>query len=412
LRRLVMLGAEEVPAPPRPSDEGPGRTALVDALEAGDFDEAARLLEGPRVEHMLSVKSAMKGMTPLMLVANGRGPLHLGLRILEFGPDVAGVTIRSSSGRTAAEYAQIHSMPETFSKHLKLLTEAEFERTAEGRCPVCRAPLCQRPRLAELVARFKRGEEDNARLARFLEESSDSIWALCAAPFHSLHVGRGSRQKLARSLAMIDTMQRAVPTDGWHVVDLCSGKSMTTSLLAVNHPGVVVTAIDRLASRFVPHYAAAGKLSVTYHEMDVLADGFVEKVAEMVEVVGRPTVVMGMHLCGKLSERAIETFHRIPLARVCVLSPCCLPHRDDAPPALAPLYRSRTSFTVDAEQYAAWGRHLEEKLRQLGAEVEAGPVEDMLSIKNTVICARKPECAPSVLDSSSKHDGRAAECIA
>ena len=75
---------------------------------------------------------------------------------------------------------------------------------------------------------------------------------------------------------------------------------MTTSLLAVNHPGVVVTAIDRLASRFVPHYAAAGKLSVTYHEMDVLADGFVEKVAEMVEAVGRPAVVMGSVVCDAL----------------------------------------------------------------------------------------------------------------
>merc|ERR1719354_1279747 len=40
---------------------------------------------------------------------------------------------------------------------------------------------------------------------------------------------------------------------------------------------------------------------------------------------GKTAVLVGMHLCGNLSERAIELFHRIKAIKALVLCPCCLP---------------------------------------------------------------------------------------
>eukprot|EP00913_Durusdinium_trenchii_P022183 g20843.t1 len=44
--------------------------------------------------------------------------------------------------------------------------------------------------------------------------------------------------------------------------------------------------------------------------------------------VGRPTCILGMHLCGRLSLQAIAAFQEIRLVRSLVLTPCCLPHVD------------------------------------------------------------------------------------
>ena len=72
--------------------------------------------------------------------------------------------------------------------------------------------------------------------------------------------------------------------------------------------------------------------NVRYVQLDVLSRHFIDDVRVLCETAGRadaddgrPTIVLGMHLCGLLSIRAIELLARLPRVRALVLAPCCLP---------------------------------------------------------------------------------------
>lgn len=201
---------------------------------------------------------------------------------------------------------------------------------------------------------------------------------------------------------MVQAVERCVPElDGWHVVDLCCGKSLNTALLALRHPGLLVTAVDRCRPSLLPHYAEAGIDRVEYWQQDVLAANFVEELVHRLVLVARPTVILGMHLCGLLSERAISAFQGSENARVCVLSPCCLPNLADAPRHLLPVYgtghrlrrqglRNEGNEKVHRMQYEAWCQHLSAMLREVpGTTVTEEEAENMMSIKNIVLAATK-----------------------
>merc|ERR1712113_383375 len=104
--------------------------------------------------------------------------------------------------------------------------------------------------------------------------------------------------------------------------------------------------------------------------------------------VGRPTALLGMHLCGNLSLRAIDAFERLASVQIVVLSPCCLPAKAD--PASPPnLFLTKDS----TEQYNRWGSYLEDRLRNVAPEGTVVTHEvalDILSPKNIVLCATKP----------------------
>eukprot|EP00435_Cladocopium_sp_Y103_P033672 s419_g8.t1 len=53
--------------------------------------------------------------------------------------------------------------------------------------------------------------------------------------------------------------------------------------------------------------AAYADVPVTYLQHDVLADDFLPTLQQRIEDVGRPTAILGMHLCGRLSLQAIRT---------------------------------------------------------------------------------------------------------
>lgn len=359
---------------------------LIVAIEMSNEEEASRLLEGPEAPRMLRARSP-RGLTPLMLAAMGRCSEELAKKMLVHGPEVAGVSLRSRKGKTAAYYAELHAASAAFLAQLRSLERQELERTASVRCQVCGVPIARRPKLAELVEQCRCGAESNALVARFFGNDL-AVASLLQPHFHTLNNDEKCRKKLSQSLAVLGALERAVPDlASWHIVDLCCGKSLTSSLAALQHPESVVTAVDRLARSHLPHFDEAGITNVRYLRLNVLADSFVSDLAHAIRAVARPTVVLGMHLCGRLSERAIEVFRCTDLVRVCILSPCCLPHLDDAPPSLVPLYRTGAS---DEEQYAAWGLHLEQALgAEPGAAVESEVVPDILSVKRTVLTATK-----------------------
>lgn len=103
---------------------------------------------------------------------------------------------------------------------------------------------------------------------------------------------------------------------------------------------------------------------------------------------GRTTAMVGLHLCGNLSVRAVELFEELESIRICILVPCCLPHLRDAPNSLKHLYRQSVA---DDLQYAKWVSYLEERLAAIPnvAMVRQRSAVHMKSKKNTILTAIK-----------------------
>lgn len=83
-----------------------------------------------------------------------------------------------------------------------------------------------------------------------------------------------------------------------------------------------------------------------------------------------PVFVLGIHLCGILSIRAIETFNRGPKCVGLVLKPCCLPSMD--------YVKQQTRWTLGAHSFAAaevcmWGKYNKNQWQ--------GPVKATLGVR-------------------------------
>jgi hypothetical protein len=174
-----------------------------------------------------------------------------------------------------------------------------------------------------------------------------------------------------------------------HVIDLCCGKSLTGCLITLLHPEFIVHTVDKLTSAALPHYPAdlpdcEGGGNLKYLQRDLFDSNFVEAMGEVIEQIGLPTVVLGMHLCGNLSIQAIEMLHCTPLVSDLVLCPCCLPNQN--------LDTSSTTWyasSVQDDQYDAWVAHLGECMAPHTVRVEHNA--HMLTVKATLIHGHKKQ---------------------
>eukprot|EP00929_Paragymnodinium_shiwhaense_P040057 TRINITY_DN20942_c0_g1_i1.p1 TRINITY_DN20942_c0_g1~~TRINITY_DN20942_c0_g1_i1.p1 ORF type:complete len:306 (-),score=82.42 TRINITY_DN20942_c0_g1_i1:13-930(-) len=282
-----------------------------------------------------------------------------------------------------------------------------------------------RPASAKLVRRSSAGPEaGNELIEKFAAESPQVVQRLMEPAFHTLNEDFALRKKLSQSLALLTALEREVPDlRSWHIVDLCCGKSLTSVLAALKHPGCYCTAVDRVPDERMPHYAEGGLGDfVRYMNMDVLAASAVPSLKDAVDTVGsppRPAAILGMHLCGRLSEQAAKLFVASPSAALCLLAPCCMPALKDAPDSVRPFYTGtvrrelrRTDEgadtavpfeEIDEKQYQAWCEHLcgllssgdgrasVEGTGRQRVEVRSCQVPAMFSIKRTMIVAVKPE---------------------
>lgn len=178
------------------------------------------------------------------------------------------------------------------------------------------------------------------------------------------------------------------------LIDLCSGKGITTALCGALFPqdndsdggNNCFLAVDRLLPEQVPHFL--NDKHINYLSRDIMKQEMLVELAEIiyhqVHVKGRTAILVGMHLCGMLSEKAIEFFERIPEIKGVVLSPCCLPSKFD-------LFHS-TNFQKDKENdsYKGWCDHLEGMLAKCDVNYLRQYVdEDMHTMKNRIIvCVR------------------------
>ena len=176
--------------------------------------------------------------------------------------------------------------------------------------------------------------EHHVDLVRRLRE--DSTWASWA----NVH-GRTLRKEIAESMAACGLAERELMRGGWRatteeggdggrrrrkrvvVFDLCSGKGFS-AVVASRRFGseCEVHMVDANEKMDLSHLKREPR--IRFHGMDVYdarLDALVKEAREAAET--SRVVIVGVHLCGDLSRRAIELFarHRVD---VLVLSPCCL----------------------------------------------------------------------------------------
>ena len=82
----------------------------------------------------------------------------------------------------------------------------------------------------------------------------------------------------------------------------------------VDHRPIVVVRVgilDVVDASEVAHYDS--QVNVQYMQLDVLSDGFIPALRERVNDVGGRAVLLGIHLCGRLSFAAIQAFEQARL---------------------------------------------------------------------------------------------------
>ncbi|CAE8677399.1 unnamed protein product [Polarella glacialis] len=313
-----------------------------------DKEEATMRLLGFRADASLC--------TPLMLAAALLKSQLLD-QLLAHGPAAVRAAARSHAGWTAADYAAHHSRSAALVEQLRGFEAADLAELGVKR----------RPRLLVLADRYFKAEESNALVNRFFRDHYPVFLRLLQPELHTLNDQKRMNKELSESLSVVEAFERLAiageaDARSWHVVDLCCGKSLTAALLALRHPALLVTSVDRLSGVAMPHYAEADVKGIRYQQLDVLSPDFVNEIQRLSSSAGdRQLALLGMHLCGRLSECAVEAFARVENAQICVLSPCCLPSLEDAPIELKHLYGARSN---SLEQFAAWEAHLEGLFRQ------------------------------------------------
>jgi hypothetical protein len=227
------------------------------------------------------------------------------------------------------------------------------------------------------------------------------------------------------------------------IVDLCAGSSLTSAAYNFFYPTAPVLAVDRLKPFTVPHFempvaymeadimldgfferltkrlgqlmgevaaslaakgegglSAAAQLSTQGEEEalssevatlrlaqggagDAAADSGNALAPSTLELLVPPPssfTLVGMHLCGTLSLRAIKAFEKMPEFGGIVLSPCCFPGRK----AGCDVVRD-AGLKNELDMYAFWAKYLQERLQPLCDHVELLQDTDILSNRNIVV---------------------------
>jgi hypothetical protein len=323
---------------------------LLRAVETAEWEEAKRLVgAGAKL-----TEKNKKGMNVLMLASWKNADFARFL--LEHGGEKLLVSrrngkITTSSGKlTAADYAEKGKNSELAAELKELQLQAQVK--LQNQCKVCGESVNQRPKLLSLETRVQGGLETNKLVIQFFEGVAAQL--MKKEMYHQLNDYKYLRKELTESVSIFNVVTNIMNTRGTkalHIIDLCCGKSLTTAYLSLEFSEAQVTAVDLISPSLLPHYAAAVDTNVKYLQLDLFSKDFGAQMESRVNAVGLPTVVLGMHLCGALSVRAIELYQSSELISDIVLCPCCLPSKASAP---TDLYQS----TDQIELYGAWVAHL------------------------------------------------------
>jgi len=395
------------------------------AIKDNNLEECLRLLQ--KHGKKASVVKNSSGTTPLMEAANGgcgkENNSQLVEALLAAGANESAAE-RSKKGRTAADIAEARGA-NALAKRLRALEKEATKKEHFARCKICQAKLRRRSKLEFVRDTVLRGEETNPLLLELFqgdENSSATIKSLSRPEFHRINSCIALRKELSESMALISELKRLrrcgmnvakegcstaemdkenddsrtpVSWERWHVIDLCSGSSVTASLMLHLLPGIAITAVDMVDPDKLPHIQAAGfgRRSFTYLKSDIYDETLVTKLRQRTQEIitqnnneNVTTVIFGMHCCGLLSLRAIEIFQQTN-ADSAFLMPCCLPPKSGTSERIE---KAIYETTDQAEQYQRWAIFLRQTLSSSGkercvVETNLNQVRHVMSPRNALI---------------------------
>lgn len=378
-----------------------------------------------------------QGMTPLMvavvsssrkrdtailqrLLDLGADPLRRSHKQLKTALDMARDTGNDAAVRLLQQQQHhtptvVASSPLTASMTLKNTQSSSSSSLKATQCPYCGVALKRKSRLDHVMHTLRNNCVDNLYLQQFL--ASPVCLPLTLEPnFHVITAKRHLRKEITESWSIVSAIQQQIspksndnnnkntPNDLF-VVDLCAGNSLTTCILGLLHPTTCrVVAVDRMSPTAVPHFTG----NMSYHQADIFQDGFEETLrCSMVVQKHEKGVLVGMHLCGELSLRAIHLFHAIPAFQTIVLSPCCFPKHSKRNNKSSASKQDRKSGSArasqqlidrleslgqdDAEKYEVWSQYLCDELSRAGTAVSRQADPHILSDRNMVIVGTRNE---------------------
>lgn len=255
---------------------------------------------------------------------------------------------------------------------------------------------------------------------------------LCGIEYHAVQNMR-LRKEISESMGVLSAVQQCCDElkkvgggmdddgiaknedDGIHLenvflIDLCSGRGLTTALGGAlhddyndddddsdgrNNSNNFFLSIDRMLAHTVPHFLQDGE-NRKYLSRDVMSETLFAELQEIVSEqldLGRTPILVGMHLCGILSERAVEFFERIPSIKGIVLSPCCLPKKHEQKKGITKFIKGKVDeeFLGSNEEggelynYFKWSNYLKEMVSKSTPNVNSFTDEEMHTEKNAVV---------------------------
>ncbi len=252
-------------------------------------------------------------------------------------------------------------------------------------------------------------------LDQFLSHESGAYEKLLRVENHGINNKSKLRKEISESFSILHAVQDCCielsllphtikETSELHLeniflIDLCAGKSLTTALCGALFPPEACPqntflAVDRLPVHLVPHFPEDGNTS--YLSRDIMTEKFFLEMKQDVDRQtrqGKTVILVGMHLCGNLSERAIDLFEYIPSINALVLCPCCLPkmRMKSTKPSSAFLSYIKEN---GGEKYEAWSSYLKDKIQDLDPKdtslhIKSYHDTEMHSVRNSIIIATR-----------------------
>ena len=162
-----------------------------------------------------------------------------------------------------------------------------------------------------------------------LEEEEDVVYGEDDSDNDNYNDNDNDNDSAAADDSSARRVKRFHDGEGLSLVDLCSGKGFLSTMLAWEFPKASIHMCDFDDSLELSHLSSLP--NVQYHHQDLFSKDAEDTVAAAVSGGGgggdnNACIIIGVHLCGELSKRAIQLWRTTGAAAI-VLSPCCLPRR-------------------------------------------------------------------------------------
>ncbi|KAL7498392.1 hypothetical protein ACHAWT_006226 [Skeletonema menzelii] len=272
-------------------------------------------------------------------------------------------------------------------------------------------------------------------LDQFISHANGKAYEkLCGIEYHAVQNMR-LRKEISESMGVLSAVQRCcyelnggidgvdkeeegedrIQLKNVFLIDLCSGRGLTTALGGALHDDYndgddddddddgnggnrsnnFFLSIDRMLPHTVPHFLQDGA-NRKYLSRDVLSESLFAELQEIVsKQLGfkRIPILVGMHLCGVLSERAVEFFERIPSIKGIVLSPCCLPKKHEQKKGITKFTKGKVDYEFlgsnqesgELYNYFKWNHYLKEMTSKSTPHVRSFTDDEMHTEKNAVV---------------------------